>query len=126
MRLDQEVPEAVRVSRLRYRVSLRLLGQVTVEADGCVRFTPSLRMTPHVGAPVGLPSDKVLRILASGVAQEGEPIGAHIGYLAIGDLAFDGSRRVNGRCFPVHLRMNSLVGRRSAVFARQGWENPIL
>jgi len=120
MRLDQEVPEAVRVSRLRYRVSLRLLGQVTVEADGCVRFTPSLRMTPHVGAPVGLPSDKVLRILASGVAQEGEPIGAHIGYLAIGDLAFDGSRRVNGRCFPVHLRMNSLVGRRSAVFARAG------
>ncbi|MCX7608290.1 MAG: DUF87 domain-containing protein [Anaerolineales bacterium] len=120
MRLDQEIPEAVRVSRLRYRVSLRLVGQVSESDDGAVMFSPSLRMTPHVGAPVGLPSDDVLRLIASGARRAGDNPGAQIGHLAIGDLVFDGSPRVHGRNFPVHFRMDSLVGRRSAVFARAG------
>jgi hypothetical protein len=120
LRLDQEIPEAVRVSRLRYRVSLRLVGQVSESDNGAVQFSPSLRMTPHVGAPVGLPSDDVLRLIASGARRAGDNPGAHIGHLAIGDLAFDGSPRVHGRDFPVHFRMDSLVGRRSAVFARAG------
>lgn len=120
MRLDQEIPEAVRASRLRYRVSLRLVGQVSESADGSVEFTPSFRMTPHVGAPVGLPTDEVLNLIASGACRGSSDPGAHIGHLAIGDLAFDGSARVHGRNFPVRFRMDALVGRRSAVFARAG------
>ncbi len=120
MRLEQDIPEAVRTSRLRYRVSLRLVGQVSESADGGIDFSPSFRMTPHVGAPVGLPTDDVLRLIASGACRTSADAGAHIGHLAIGDLAFDGTPRVHGRDFPVRFRMDSLVGRRSAVFARAG------
>ncbi|MBX7244645.1 MAG: ATP-binding protein [Candidatus Sumerlaeaceae bacterium] len=120
MRLKQEVPEPVRMSRLRYRVSLRLVGQVRLTKEGLTEFSPSIRSTPHVGAPVGLPADEILRLIAAGTRNLEEKPGAYIGHLAIGDIVFDGRSQWAKRAYPVHFRMESLVGRRSAVFARAG------
>ncbi|GEM_PF-1316723 len=125
MRLGHEVPEEVRQARLRYRLSLRLLGQVTEIEDGRLHFSPAYRVMPHVGAPVGFPASEVLQLVAHGAGGGIEGQGAHIGWLAVGDLCFDGSK-LDGASdrslprLPVEFRMEALVGRRTAVFARAG------
>lgn len=120
VRMGHQVPEEVKAGRLRYRISLRLLGQLTQREDGRIEYTPAIRQMPHVGADVGFPSEEVTKFIARGCANHGEDPGPVIGYLAVGDLAFDGSERVKGRTIPVHFPMQSLLGRRTAVFARAG------
>lgn len=120
VRLGYEVPEEVKAGRLRYRISLRLLGQVTEAEGGGIEYTPAIRQMPHVGADVGFPSEEVSRFIARGCPETGTDPGPVIGHLSVGDLAFDGSDSVKGRTIPVHFRMDSLVGRRTAVFARAG------
>lgn len=135
MRLGKNLPEQVLQSRLRYRVTLRLLGQLfpAYPTDGSVdatasssapaaplQFTPSVRMMPHLGAAVGYPADEVLDLIARGCTSTESDPGQEIGHLAVGDLTFDGSARVRSKNFPVHFRMDALTGRRTAVFARAG------
>lgn len=120
VRLGKQVPEEVKEGRLRYRVSLRLLGQLSLEDEDKVVYTPSIRQMPHVGAPVGFPSDKVMNYIAAGCPDVTTSPGPVIGHLAVGDLAFDGGVQVRGRELPVRFRMDSLVGRRTAIFARAG------
>lgn len=119
MRLKQSVPEQVRQSRLRYRMSVRLLGQMVEEAPGRIQFTPSVRMMPHVGSPVGFPTDEVYAMIARGTcrADDLEPTNAPvIGHLAFGDLVFDGNERnARGRTFPVRFGTDALIGRRIRV-----------
>jgi hypothetical protein len=119
LRLEMEIPEEVMRGRLRYRVSMKMLGQLTRQDDGSVQLTPAVRIMPHLGAGVGVPGDEVMRLIARGSS---DPVarGAHIGHLSVGDLAFDGSAGALGRNYPVEFRMDSLVGRRTAVFARAG------
>ena len=122
IKMKIEVPREVLEGRLRYRIALRLLGQLTEREGGRVEFSPALRIMPHLGAPVGLPSDKVMRMIGRGSVAEGDE-GPQIGHLSVGDLAFDGAPRAGVKSFPnypVHFRMDSLVGRRTAVFARAG------
>lgn len=120
VRLGHDVPEEVKSGRLRYRVSLRLLGLVSESTDGRIEYTPAIRQMPHVGADVGFPTEQVSRFIARGCPAEEMAPGPVIGHLSVGSLAFDGSEEVRGRSCPVHFRMDSLVGRRTAVFARAG------
>lgn len=120
VRLQHEVPEEVKQGRLRYRINLRLLGQLSEDGPGEIVYTPAIRQVPHVGAAVGFPTEEVTRFIARGCANSGDDPGPVIGHLAVGDLAFDGSERARRRAITVHFRMESLVGRRTAVFARAG------
>lgn len=120
VRLQHEVPEEVKQGRLRYRINLRLLGQMSEDGTGGFVYTPAIRQVPHVGASVGFPTDDVTRFIARGCANSTDDPGPVIGHLAVGDLAFDGSERARRRAITVHFRMDSLVGRRTAVFARAG------
>lgn len=120
VRMKHQVPEEVKSGRLRYRISLRLLGQISQREDGTVEYSPAIRQMPHVGADVGFPNEEVTRFIARGCPNPAEDPGPVIGNLAVGDLAFDGSDRAMGRTIEVHFRMESLIGRRTAVFARAG------
>lgn len=120
IRLGYGIPEEVKKSRLRYRISLRLLGQVSENEDGTFAYAPSIRKMPHVGASVGFPSEELQLFIGRGCANPADDPGPEIGHLAIGSLSLDGSENARGRKSPVHFRMDSLVGRRTAVFARAG------
>lgn len=119
-RMKMSIPEEVREGRLRYRISLRLLGQVSRRQDGSVDFTPSIRLMPHLGAPVGLPHDDVLTVIGKGRTSSDPGGAAVIGHLSVGDLVFDGGERAKGRKIPVEFSTDLLLGRRTAVFARAG------
>jgi hypothetical protein len=61
---EQDVPEDLKKSKLKYRVQIKLLGAVkNVKDNGKekVVFVPSQRRLPHLGAKVALPSDDVLK-----------------------------------------------------------------
>jgi hypothetical protein len=77
-------------------------------------------MMPHVGASVGFPSEELLQTIARGCSDSNEDPGAEIGHLSIGSIVMDGGKSTRGRSMPVHFRMDSLIGRRTAVFARAG------
>jgi len=124
VREDRPVPEDLREQYLKYRVNIRVLG--VVRRNGAeMTFVPSHRRLPHVGSPVAFPSPEVLREIAG----HNVP-GAPIGHLAFGEYVYGGDNKqfdarewmqVRGPetqvCFPVE----SLVSRRSFVFARAGF-----
>lgn len=118
MELKKEIPNEVKKARLRYRLSLRLLGQI-MRRDGRLRFTPGLRAMPLVGAAVGFPQDDVYELIA-GAQDDAETSAAEIGHLVVGDRVLDGSGRAKDKNIPVMFSMNNLVARRTAVFARAG------
>lgn len=118
VRLGHDVPEEVKQGRLRYRISIRLLGQMTERKDGKIEYTPSIRKLPHVGARVGFPTPEVQQFIACGSPDGSEAAGPVIGNLALGGIEFDGRGRFPS--IPVRFRMDSLIGRRTAVFARAG------
>ena len=61
-RRQQSVPEDLKTQRLKYRVQIKLLG--AVRADGNrIRYVPSQRRLPHLGAKVAMPSPAVLQEL---------------------------------------------------------------
>ena len=124
LREDRAVPEDLREQYLKYKVNIRVLG-VERRNDTKLTFVPSHRRLPHVGSPVAFPSSDVLREIA------GHNIsGAAIGHLAFGEYVYAGDaknievlewmRLVEPEtkvCFPIE----SLVSRRSFVFARAGF-----
>ena len=120
----RQVPEDLRTEYLRYRVNIRVLGVIRCEGPEPT-FVASHRRLPHVGSAVAFPSTALLRWI---VGHEGE--GAPIGHFALGEYVFAG----DGRETQVHdwmqLRspdilarfpIDSLVSRRSFVFARAGF-----
>jgi len=124
VREDRPIPEDLREQYLKYRVNIRVLGVLRKNGKG-LTFVPSHRRLPHVGSKVAFPNDEVLREIA-GHNIEGAPIG----HLAFGEYIYAAGSKV----FEPHEWMQvvapevlvrfpieSLVSRRSFIFARAGF-----
>lgn len=124
MRENRPVPEDLREDYLKYRVNIRVLGVVRNGNDR-VAFVPSHRRLPHVGSKVAFPSAEVLREIAGHNVD-----GALIGHLAYGEYIYagdDGNLETEDWMQVLHpevqvrFPVESLVSRRSFIFARAGF-----
>ena len=116
------VPEDIREQYLRYRVNIRVLGVLRSTEKG-LNFVASHRRLPHVGSYVAFPSGEILKeIVGHNV------VGATIGHFALGEY-FYGPRddanedwmQVQSEEVQVNFAVDSLVSRRSFIFARAGF-----
>jgi len=124
VREDRPIPEDLREQYLKYRVNIRVLGVLRKKGKG-LTFVPSHRRLPHVGSKVAFPNDEVLREIA------GHNIdGAPIGHLAMGEYIYAaGSNIFESQEWMqvvdpevlVRFPIESLVSRRSFIFARAGF-----
>ena len=124
VREDRAIPEDLREQYLKYRVNIRVLGVLRQNGKG-LTFVPSHRRLPHVGSQVAFPSTTVLQEIA-GHNIEGAPIG----HLAFGEYIYasensdieseDWMQLVPPETL-VRFPVDSLVSRRSFVFARAGF-----
>lgn len=124
VREDRPIPEDLREQYLKYRVSIRVLGVLRHNGAG-LTFVPSHRRLPHVGSKVAFPSNDVLREIA-GHNIDGVPIG----HLAMGEYIYAGDNttfqsqewmQVISPEVHVRFQIESLVSRRSFIFARAGF-----
>ena len=125
VREDRPVPEDLREQYLKYRVNIRVLGVLRRNGTG-LTFVPSHRRLPHVGSHVAFPSSTVLREIAGH-----EIDGAPLGHLAFGEYIYASGAEVDFEAeawmqlvapeILVKFPMESLVSRRSFVFARAGF-----
>ncbi|NLI01037.1 MAG: ATP-binding protein [Chthonomonadales bacterium] len=124
VREDRPVPEDLREQYLKYRVNIRVLG-VLRRNNESLTFIASHRRLPHVGSPVAFPSHDVLREIA-GHNVDGAPIG-HLAFgeyiYAAGDPAFESQEwmQVVEPEVLVRFPIESLVSRRTFIFARAGF-----
>ncbi len=124
VREDRPIPEDLREQYLKYRVNIRVLGVLRNNSAG-LTFVPSHRRLPHVGSQVAFPSSSVLNEIA------GHNIdGAPIGHLAFGEYIYaSGNSDFEAQEWMqlvepeilVKFPVESLVSRRSFVFARAGF-----
>jgi hypothetical protein len=124
VREDRPIPEDLREQYLKYRVNIRVLGVLRNNGKG-LTFVPSHRRLPHVGSKVAFPNDEVLREIA------GHNIdGAPVGHLAFGEYIYAaGSKSLQSQDWMqivdpevlVRFPIESLVSRRSFIFARAGF-----
>ncbi|MGA1843362.1 MAG: ATP-binding protein [bacterium] len=124
VREDRPIPEDLREQYLKYRVNIRVLGVLRKNGKG-LTFVPSHRRLPHVGSKVAFPANDVLREIA------GHNIdGAPIGHLAFGEYIYAaGNKQFEAQEWMqiiqpevmVRFPIDSLVSRRSFVFARAGF-----
>ncbi len=121
---DRPIPEDLREQYLKYRVNIRVLGVVRV-IGGNVVFAASHRRLPHVGSKVALLSDEVLREVAGHNLD-----GIELGFFALGEFIYSGGdkRLKNEPWFKIknpaiipRFNVQSMVSRRSFVFARAGF-----
>ena len=124
VRDGRPIPEDLREQYLKYRVNIRVLGILRKNGNG-LTFVPSHRRLPHVGSKVAFPSDEVLREVAAHNLE-----GAPIGHLAFGEYIYaNGCKNFETQEWmpllspevQVHFPIESLVARRSFVFARAGF-----
>lgn len=125
VREGRAVPEDLREQYLKYRVNIRVLGVLRNGSDGKSRFVASHRRLPHVGSAVALPSSDVLREI-SGHNEDG----AELGHFALGEyvyaansdkLSVEDWMQIKGPEVLVKFPIESLVSRRSFIFARAGF-----
>ena len=116
------IPEDLREQYLRYRVDIRVLGVLRSTSEG-LNFVASHRRLPHVGSPVAFPSEDVLREIVGHNVD-----GALIGHFALGEyfygphsLAKEVWMQVQPEEVQVNFAVESLVSRRSFIFARAGF-----
>ncbi|WP_020565817.1 ATP-binding protein [Methylosarcina fibrata] len=124
VREERPIPEDLREQYLKYRVNIRVLGVLRKNAKD-LTFVPSHRRLPHVGSKVAFPASNVLREIA------GHNInGAEIGHLAFGEYIYAaGNKKFDALEWMqliqpeilVRFPIESLVSRRSFVFARAGF-----
>lgn len=124
VREERPIPEDLREQYLKYKVNIRVLG-VLRKNGRRLDFVPSHRRLPHVGSKVAFPADDVLQEIA-GHNIEGAPIGnlAFGEYIyAAGNTQFDvlNWMQVVQPEVLVRFPVDSLVSRRSFVFARAGF-----
>ena len=120
----RSIPEDLREQYLKYRVNIRVLGALRKNGND-ITFVPSHRRLPHVGSKVAFPSDQVLKEIAGHNTK-----GAPIGNLAFGEYIY-ASENVNFETkewmqimqpeILVKFPLESLVSRRSFIFARAGF-----
>ena len=127
-RSNEEVPVQLKKQRLRYNVKVRLLGGIRIDhgADESLpRFVPTVRKLPHLGAKVSLANDEVMKFLCDRGAQT--DTGQTIGHFSLGEMVYNGKNKREGflhyqpQEFPVNFDVQSLISRRSFVFARAGY-----
>lgn len=124
VREDRPIPEDLREQYLKYRVNIRVLGIERKNGKG-LTFVPSHRRLPHVGSKVAFPASDVLREIA-GHNISGAPIG-HLAFgeyiYAAGNTKFEAQEWMQLLQPEVMIRfpVESLVSRRSFVFARAGF-----
>lgn len=128
-RSNTEVPAQLKERRLRYNVKVRLLGGLRMDYGtngGRVRFVPTVRKLPHLGARVGLPNDEVLGFLCNLGAQT--ETAQTIGHFSLGEIIYNGGKPAGEdfllpqpQSLPVNFDVKSLISRRSFVFARAGY-----
>lgn len=120
----RSVPEDLLERYLKYRVNIRVLGALRTNGDS-VTFVPSHRRLPHVGSKVAFPSDEVLKEIAGHNSQ-----GAPIGNLAFGEYIYASENvkfetqewmQIMQPEVLVKFPLESLVSRRSFIFARAGF-----
>lgn len=125
MREGRSIPEDLRQDYLKYRVNIRVLGVIRANDRGKPDFVASHRRLPHVGSPVAFPSPEVLREIAGH-----NEIGAEIGCLALGEFIYSGaSTKIDRQSWMqtkqpevfIKFPVESLVSRRSFIFARAGF-----
>jgi len=124
VRENRSIPEDLREQYLKYRVNIRVLGVLRKNGSG-LTFVPSHRRLPHVGSQVAFPSPDVLREIA------GHNIaGAAIGHLAFGEYIYAaGNKQFEAQDWMqvvqpevmIRFPVESLVSRRSFIFARAGF-----
>lgn len=120
----REIPEDLREQYLKYRVTIRVLGVLRAQSRS-LTFVPSHRRLPHVGSPVAFPTPEVLREIA------GHHItGVPIGHFALGEYIYAAGdpqfqpadwMQVKEPNILVRFPVESLVARRSFIFARAGF-----
>lgn len=124
VREERPIPEDLREQYLKYRVNIRVLGVLRRNGDK-LTFVPSHRRLPHVGSKVAFPASGVLREIAGHNIE-----GAEIGHLAFGEYIYAGaSSNIEAQEWMqlvhpevcVRFPVESLVSRRSFVFARAGF-----
>lgn len=124
VREDRPIPEDLREQYLKYRVNIRVLGVLRKNGKG-LTFVPSHRRLPHVGSKVAFPNEAVLREIAGHNVK-----GAPIGHLAFGEYVYAaGSEAFQSEEWMqvvdpevlVRFPIESLVSRRSFIFARAGF-----
>lgn len=124
VREDRPIPEDLREQYLKYRVNIRVLGVLRKNGKS-LTFVPSHRRLPHVGSQVAFPSSDVLGEIAGHNIQ-----GAPIGHLAFGEYIYaSGDVDIESQDWMqllqpeilVKFPLESLVSRRSFVFARAGF-----
>ena len=124
VREDRPIPEDLREQYLKYRVNIRVLGVLRKNGNG-LTFVPSHRRLPHVGSRVAFPASDVLREI-SGHNIDGAPIG-HLAFgeyiYAAGNEEFEAQEwmQIVQPEVLVRFPIDSLVSRRSFVFARAGF-----
>ncbi len=125
LREGRPVPEDLREQYLKYKVNIRVLGVIRCGNGKGLTFVPSQRRLPHVGSPVAFLSDAVLKEVA-GHNDEGVPIG----FFALGEYVYSGENasfetlpwmQIREPEIQVKFSMDSLVSRRSFIFARAGF-----
>jgi hypothetical protein len=124
VREERPIPEDLREQYLKYRVNIRVLGVLRKNGEG-LTFVPSHRRLPHVGSKVAFPANDVLQEIA------GHNIdGATIGNLAFGEYTYAaGNTNFEAQEWMqivhpevlVRFPIDSLVSRRTFVFARAGF-----
>ncbi len=122
-RMNKEVPEDLKESKLRYNVNVKLLGGIETMNNGSLKYAPSIRRLPHLGAIVGIPTDEVLSYICKlGVTEDATPV--EIGFLSLGDAVYDGENAQPK--LPIRFDIKHLISRRTYVFARAGYGKSIL
>ncbi len=130
LRDNRSIPDDLRESYLKYRVNIRVLGVLRNNIHDKLTFIASHRRLPHVGSLVAFPSTAVLQEIA------GHNIdGANIGHFALGEYIYaHGSNhyssadktiedwmQIKAPEVQIKFPINSLVARRSFIFARAGF-----
>ena len=123
MQEDRPIPEDIREQYLRYQVNIRVLGVLRVTSKDELQFVASHRRLPHVGSRVAFLSGDVLREIVGHNIR-----GANIGHFALGEyfygppsLATEEWMQVQPEEVKVNFAVDSLVARRSFIFARAGF-----
>jgi DNA helicase HerA-like ATPase len=131
VRENRHIPDDLREDYLKYRVNIRVLGVLRTGKDAKLQFIASHRRLPHVGSPVAFPSGEILREIV------GHNIdGAVIGHFALGEYIYAQGDHMQSKNdglvqeewmqlkapeILVRFPVNSLVSRRSFIFARAGF-----
>ena len=125
LREAKEISEKAREKDLKYRVNMQILGVLRKRPGQPLTFVPSHRRLPHLGSRVAFPTGEVLQEIA------GHNIaGAAIGHLALGEYIYaQGCPTIKEENWMhllapeilVRFPVESLIARRSFIFARAGF-----